>query len=475
MNKMMAKIKKCFFNYKIIYYIVALIFILTLGLFLYLTLNAKPSADDYSNASRIKEIGRLAYNKERRETWNGRYSDALICSIQYTYTSYEDNYGISLLISALLFFATVFYFVNWLFDTSKKLVLFLGILILTTYFSIVPNISHTFFWFPSCASGMIPASLLVLHFINLVDCERKYSIVRIFIAVLFTIYLIGSSEIFMGLVLVMNSFFVYKLTVKMGKLRPEILFLLLVTIASTVFVLTAPGNQNRLSYFENRQDLVGSLHASIFWTFSFFRKYVFVKFSVILGLIGVYLLVSNGVLKLKVKFSPFIVLIALLSVLVSASFIPFYSMGPYSMPDRTENYIVFLFLLGLIILVSSLAETGGINLSSRFKNIQELILIIFIVFIFSLDLSLLGGLYNDVFVILPKYKEEYEERLDKINSYKNTRGSDKPPFLELEEYHNIPVVYKYNTDIQGDTKHWINQAYSKYYNISAVKRVKYTK
>jgi len=48
-------------------------------------------------------------------------------------------------------------------------------------------------------------------------------------------------------------------------------------------------------------------------------------------------------------------------------------------------------------------------------------------------------------VILPKYKEEYEERLDKINSYKNTRGSDKPPFLELEEYHNIPTVYKYNT------------------------------
>jgi len=51
----------------------------------------------------------------------------------------------------------------------------------------------------------------------------------------------------------------------------------------------------------------------------------------------------------------------------------------------------FLFLLGLIIMVSSLAETGGINLFSKFKNIQELILITFIVFIFSLDLSLLGG------------------------------------------------------------------------------------
>lgn len=467
----LTKIKNFFTDYRIIYYAVSIIFVIALGLFLYLTVNAKPSADDFGSSSKIREIGRLAFNKERRETWNGRYTDALVRSIQYRYTSWENNYGVSLLLSALLFFFMVFYFVNWLFDIPKKSVLFLGILILVTYFSVVPNISHTFFWFPSCASGMIPASILVLHFINLVDYRRKYSLVRIILSVLFTIYLIGSSEIFMGLVLVSNSFFVYKLTVERKKLRPDVLFLMLVTVLCTIFVLTAPGNQIRLNHFENKYDLFGSLYASIFWTFSFFRRYVFAKYSVLLGLIGIYLLVNSKILKLKINFTPFKTFISIIVILVSGSFIPFYSMKPYSIPARTENYMVFLFLLGLIILISSLASLKGNILLSKFKNISGLLLITFLVFIFSLDLSLLGGLYNDAFVILPKYKEEYIERIDTINSVRNMSRDEKPEVLDLKKIKNLPRVYKDNAEIQANPNNWINVAYSNYYQIPKVKLV----
>lgn len=454
-----------------IYYLVGFLLTVCLAMFLYMTINTTPRADDYCLAVRIDDMGKLNTYKYYRENWYGRYSSSIIRIILYIRPLWLRVYGPYMFFLSIIFVSIIIFSVNWLLDTSKSIKVLISLIFITIYLTLVPNISQTFFWFPAGISSMLPAFITIPHLINLLNYTTRSNSKSIVLAMLTTIYLIGSNEVFLVSTLVLNLGFGIYFIAKKRSFDLRVTLLLFTTLICMAYFISAPGIQHRLDAFsKNNQSVSMALYNSLFWTLDFLNRYLYGNLTVILGLSLVFIITKYRYIKLRVNLNPYVIFIVTTLFLVLSSFVAYYSVGnrPFK---RTENAILLIFLVLLTAFSVSFAELYVNKKRKRVATDSYTVAALFILVLSSINFTPFWNLYEDITVALPEYNVKLSSRMKKIEEYKNLSGEIKPEILELEIIKEFPSVFQ-TSDISTDPDNWGNECFAQYHYVGKVRGVK---
>ncbi|OQA02292.1 MAG: hypothetical protein BWY70_00059 [Bacteroidetes bacterium ADurb.Bin408] len=465
--------------------ILILILVLLTLPFLLLSLYIHPSADDYIYSSWYKlpegSHGYWSYQLWNYQSWNGRYFSTLLLTCNPLVFKSLAGYRLIPVFILLLLYKAIYFFVGALnMGMRKKTMHIVCLLVVITYFNLVPSLPETMYWM----SGSVTYTLGISLFFFLSGLLLMYyhgfknkGALRFFI-VLFLCATSGFNELlaFQVLVLVLSIF----LTRFAANKRPDYFALSLFVFAAVLFVVIAlaPGNKGRLEQFENHYNLNYALSSMLRNTLKI-AVYTFKNPPVLMLLTLIlfnapHLNFNSGIYKkFRRILKPTIIFITVGLVAVFY-FISAYNMG-IEPPLRVHGYIILLLLAGAFALMVTLNHKGEVFKLPVviLKKINVVLITLYIVFLcgsFSRKagepMYYTGNVAQAVSDLVHKAAAYDKELVSRYSIIKNTVSSEDcivvPPLSEKPQ--SI-----YFTDIKADSSHWINWGTALYFNTGCIK------
>ena len=428
--------------------VVILLFVGLFILLLYISAGffAHPSLDDFIYAEKGRHNGFIRTVLNERETWNGRYLSNFI--VHFSPLNWGAFIGYKLMPMGLIFFSlfgTQQTFKNILDKHSFLLAIVTNLIM----YSILPDITEGVFWYTG-AYTYIPSGVIFLYLISLLF--RYWSNMN-FLILVFIILLIclvcGFNEIIPILGTVIFTFMLFTIKEK----RVISIVFLCVFISLFYYVISAPGNAIRASYFPNKHQLFNSLFKSSLYSIRFIGEWVLNPAFIFWTLILLKLKYDPKLIaKLSLLQRPIIIFFLLTIPTYIACFGPIWSTGLLGQ-YRTSNLACFFFVPTFTLLVIANKDylLKKLSLFIRFKHsyICLLILIIFWGNQFTLLKEFVCG---DMF----RFNQEMYSRYEMIEDCKQN-DCEIP---EITAQSNLLFVYP----LVKNPKDFHNLSYQLYFN-----------
>jgi hypothetical protein len=309
-----------------------------------------PSADDYSIFNLLSQFGFWGYQKYMYLNWTGRYTgnlletlDPLNCLFLYRI--------IPVVLLIFLYFSifTLFKVLLKKFLCVKQLILF-TLVFFTLYLNNFPSPGEGIYWFPAEVHYLL-ANVLTLFYaaviLYMIKQPVRKKVLSWIVAVLIAFIIIGLNEISLLLVCGFTLIVLMSQTYIHHKISFWLAFLFIIIVAFAVFVIVAPGNYVRMSYFPDAMNLGQSVVNASFSLVKLLGIYfqnppfILISFLTIPFIVSV---IEKHQLGFFIRMNP--LLLALFSLLlIYVLYVPgFLSMG-INPPMRINALISLVFML----------------------------------------------------------------------------------------------------------------------------------
>jgi hypothetical protein len=432
---------------KIILTICNYIFIL---FFLILTKYNFPSADDFCNTNLSKKNGIIEMTKWWYFNWSGRYFSNFLASANPLILGNLILYNIVPIALVFVTIILIYYFFNLILVNNK-----IDKLLLTsiTYILILfnkPTISEGYFWYTSSITYEFANLMLIFLAIVIIKYNELKDVKYFFIAIITIFIIVGSNETSMLLI----DFFLIIYSINNFKLKSSKNILIICSLIFSLFVILAPGNEIRSSYFELKNDLKKSTIQSI----------VFIRDNLVNWILFPTLIITTVSLfikfKVKIILNNFMYLFLLLAIMFIGIFPGFWAMGLIA-PDRSINVIHFIFTIIYIIFLINLIEL------TRFKLDKNLIKLYF-VFLSIISISVFFSKENNIKIILSDLisgrAKKYYTQLKNREFYIKNSGEKNIKFKKMK----FLAKSIYVTDLDSNYLDWKNKCFCEYYHLEKV-------
>jgi hypothetical protein len=412
-----------------------------------------PVADDFSYASLGRNDDFLLTVLNERQTWNGRYfSNFFVIFSPLNWGGLTAYKLMSFLLICFIFFGTSYFFK--LVIGRKHIILALVSTVIT--FSIMPDIAEGIYWYTG-AWTYIPSAVLFFIGLSLVLKFQKKIKWHHYLALgLLFIITSGFNEI-----IPLLGISIFSLALFMNRKNVMYLFFLVLFITLLLYMLTAPGNAIRGSYFPNKNQLLFSLISSGKYSIRFISEWL-VNPAILLW--GIILLKMNfdgsNLEKLAFLKHPIFIIAALIIPTYICCFGPIWSTGSLSQP-RTANLACYLFLpiYTLVVVVNKKFLLQKLQPILKFRYTFGVFLIFFMLWKnhFYLFKELLNG-------DIVKFNSEMHDRYERI------KACEQSDCYVPEIKTKSKTLFVVSLDDSPD--HWINQAYQNYFDSGKIIKTK---
>lgn len=435
-----------------------------LSLFIYASFFVHPIADDFSylHLSSVKDLN--SFLTDEYKNWSGRYSSNLLVyfnPFKYGLNTYR---AISILFIVLLFIA-YFLFVSSLLKEDKSKSFIFSLVITSIILHSIPNTVEGFYWFTGAVTYTFASILALIYFASIIYYLRgKYFLnkqLHLFIMCVSTLFICGFNEVLTLFLVVV--FFIAALSLWYNKVNHNKTLSLLFILSAIGFaiLLIAPGNESRASYFADNKNISYSLVMASIQTLRFLAHFISVPLLIISFLyIGVHRKISETNLIFKQSFyvNRWVSLILLVFIIFIATFLPYYATGILGQ-HRTINlaYIFFipLWFINLSAWINHL-RLRTFEMSSALKNA--------LVFVFIISLFFTSNGYEIVNDIGNKKLQHFDEQMNERYSIINEHKKDSTVKLEFSPIENPPKTI-FVLEIDKDSSDWKNNTYQLYFKV----------
>ncbi len=442
-----------------------------------------PSADDLVYSADVRLMGPFWYIKDSYINWGGRYFSALLEAINPLVYNFSFGYKVLPVIFLILTYLGLYFFIKKLIDPQikKKNIFFYTALLFALILQILPSPVEGFYWMTGAIEYTTPFIIILFLFPYIVqnnDTNLKWN--NYIVIALLILCIAGSNEIVILLVTGI-TFLLWIAEILTKKNIFKISFILVFSIIGTLIVVLAPGNYARMDMFSKHGQIIESISGALI-SFIKIALNIFVKPSFLLLSFAALAYFSKKSLKIKhslleLKYIIFLYPLFSILILISLLFLPFYAMG-IQPPMHVNNIISLFFFLLWFFYLAIVGQYFYVNRVPLFLNIQLnkfpiLVLLSVILFYTGIikspsgNFSLMGNTtkaWSDLIYKAKGYDDEMQHRLNLISKAK-TEKKDTVIFQSLK-YKPETIFF---IDITDDPAYWLNQCYSSYYKIKAVK------
>jgi hypothetical protein len=437
-----------------------LVLVLIIAPLFFASIYNQPSADDFTFATLMKDEGGFwATQKFWYVTWGGRYfATAMGCLSPMVFHS-TIGYKLQSDLLVAIFVLGVYWIIGLVFrNTNRMARCSITALIALLYFLYFPDIAQGLFWMEGAIVYQLPIVLTIILLGCLIRFLHSGQKLFFIYSVLIVFALIGSNEVTM----IYSDFLVTILLIgnylQKRKFNYSLLTLFGLAILFSIFVLAAPGNEHRGSYFPGQHQFWFSVHNAYAFGRNSRSDWTWNSIYIFLLVFFFFLLNANTGKIFKPLLNPFFLLLICIFIPFIGYFIGFWSMGTYP-PSRTVNLIYFYFLLSGVYFLYSLA--WFLTQRLHFNDIKipagvYSILVILMVYSVVSKPTTMSIVYDDILSGRDaNFNKQIEQRLATVQSFKGHLCTVKP-------ITDIPKTFNL-TDISGDTTMWTNQLFAQYY------------
>lgn len=482
---------------KQVYYILLVVFIISLVPILAMGFSCFPCADDFSFGASTHAIWKNSHNifaviagaikvsAEKYYSWQGTYTSIFFMALQPAVFSYK-MYVITpfimcgmLIVSTEVFIRSIFRYVA---VKEKYIAGIVSIIILEVMLQGMVSPVEGLYWFNGAVHYIVPLGFMFLlmgTYISMVcDYERgetKHLVLKFIISIICGLF-VGGGNLVSGLVMSLLAVSVMILCLLYRHFKEYKLLNISCIIYLVFFILNmiAPGNQVRGSSMEG-MSAVKSIAVAFFYALTKPIE----EWTTWLTLAGIILIaiVIYPFLKIdKVRFSHPI-LVALYSYcLLASTFVPgLYSVGN-SDAGRIQNLIYMLYIL--LLFVNEIYIIGWAKSTicreneneSEGLNIFSVVLISFMIFAYGLTFvpspeKYLSG--SAVYEIMTGQTGDYKESMNDRFKILDSDAED----VRLPSISSQPYLLFYS-DISDDGEDWTNKAMARFYDKKTIVREK---
>lgn len=444
--------------------------------FIGLSIFARPSADDFCYAAKVRQLGFFDALSFWYFQWSGRYTSNLTLSAFGALGDIVQIYpyaAIFILVSTWLSF-------SFLAATVSRCIFFfrfhllVGAIATIIFLSATPDPAQTFYWVVGSFENQLANIFLTILIALIIRRETvwdrpPWSGIVLLLSVLLMMATIGTNEVSLVLTFMMivcGS--CYAIKTRRKSLSYWVTLLVIAIIAVLASVL-APGNFHRLSSL----DTDGMLRPSPWMAVFLYLPWVALRIFYWLSNLGLWAsafiaLIATSVAARKMLYSEgifrrqFLAVPALwiggILVLNAVGFL----INRYPLPERAESVVLLLFMLGwypsFIILAHFLAGPRIQQLDGGIRFMATALLLI----------SLIGApnifeAYKDTYRGY-RYAKEMNERFAAIESAKK-RGETEITLSTISR----PPRTLFATELTSDPNNFRNSCMSEYYELKAIR------
>jgi hypothetical protein len=441
-----------------------LLFLITIVPIGILAIYNHPSvADDYCFAYMTRDHGFWQAQKFYYEGWSGRYfSNMIFHATPLAYGVFWFVKVMPLLILGLLFHA-IYTFIGEILKPSKSNQLLLSATFLSIFILFSSSVVDTFFWytsvfiFPTSFCYFLYLIVVILRYYQPQYQRIKYPIVLLAATLVF--FIVGSNEVMMLFIIGLLGMVWFYMLVFEKRFDGFIFTLMLVGLYFAYFwVIKAKGNEVRLVGGNLMGGAIGlSLKNALFSTLD----RVLMKLNGLMVFIMLYLLFLRKYLPERpaniFKIDIWIASAGLFILLYLMFFVIHYG-NDMGVPDRVDNLIFGIYLIGLFYIVTIAHYNYPIE-KLKDNTDRWWFVGIFSVLIFAtiyLRSSNLKTMYADIRLgIAKRYDQEMTARYEHIRTSKSDTVYVKP-------LRNIPKSLCFD-EIKDTEKHLWNKCYATYF------------
>ncbi|MDD3878046.1 MAG: DUF6056 family protein [Bacteroidales bacterium] len=442
-----------------------------------------PSADDFIYSSWYKapvSVNFWEYHKGNYLTWNGRYFSTLLLTINPLVFGSFTGYKILAIVMLLFFYGALYAFFKTIFNTlDVKAVHIISLLIMISYLNIVPSLSETVYWMSATLTYFLAWAMTLLMWVFILKYYHSNTSKRNAIVVLLLAFcVIGSNELsafltgFTGLGLII-------LKVLKNK-KPDAFSLLFFTVSIILIliVILAPGNNNRLNFFENHYNINFAITNTFY---NFFKITILhIKNPAIISLcflsfLNAHKLLKSSQLFQKIKnFNPLFFLISVVCIILFFYFTSAFNMG-IQPPLRVHGFISFLVILSLAFFAILLNQKHQFLVleANQLLKINSLLIGVFCFFVLTdfhkkdgENYYIKGNIMLAVYDLThdaPKFNHALNNRYKLIQQAKREQKTSLS--LPVLPYKPRSIFF---ADIKPDSLHWINWGNANYFDLKYI-------
>lgn len=415
--------------------------------FLYLFAFTHPIADDLSFGYQAKQAPLFDVLVNSYFYSNGLYSGNFFMFLFPVSLNELMYYRLFLLSCFVIFYISIFYFINTVFPTINKLdKIIISLFFVLTVLGSTTHLSEAFYWQTSVIYYQLSLTFVLFYFGWLIQYFQQSFIfnkpIHQILLVLLLILIIGMKEsiaLIMGFITGLLFYYSYFKT-KENKIFFTIQ--LLVALIFISFLVTAPGNDVRMGAYPDNKNFSRSLLFTIMQMGRFSATWLFACSGIVFVFI-VAELHQKAVPLLKILDWK-IALLVFFGILFLCIFPAYWATGILGQ-HRTLNIASLFFVLFIFVLV--------INKGKYFDQLFPLSF--FKKGLFFCIVFLIAG--NGFMVVLDIFSgrvSSYDKQLtERAKIITKTHSTSELPILT-----NIPKSL-FVVDVQQDTSHWINKAY----------------
>lgn len=445
----------------------------TLSPFLVLAFFNHPCADDFEYTNRSITLGFWQTQLKYYFSWSGRYFSTALLSINpLVFRSFFlYNLFAVVLFAALLhgFYLLMREMGEGIIDRTKTFIA--ALMLLTVYVYAMPSVSAGFYWIAGSITYQVANILTVYLFLLTARIYRasliKTLVLNIVLSFLAIIAIVGSNETSMILLLLL-FFAMLTASLFVNRKMDWVLFaFIIVTAIAAYFVVFAPGNTVRLSYYPHKQSILFALKHSIadgfksiwHWGVSLPMAASTVLFIPIASQLAIRR-ISTGK---RTYIHPFFSCLVIAVFLVAGFFPAYWSMGE-SPPPRTANVIHLFFLIGWFISVYALVEFLIRNNKLKFEALPRYLSVILWIFIFLSFFKSDNNIrtaFDDLYSgRAQRYHQQFSKRYQVI-------AEDRSGMCIVDRLRQFPATL-YFDDIVDDPTDWKNRDYAQYFHKKSI-------
>ncbi len=326
--------------------------------FLVLCFYCFPSVDDYSFANITESYGYIGGQIHWYTTWTGRYFSTAILSFS---PALIYNFALYHLVSLILLMGSlhsIFFLIQSLNPKYNKWhAVLIALAAILSYLLFLPDVTEAFYWFPGSITYQL-ASVLATYLLAMGVRVESGSATRIpgwLLMSLLAFAIVGSNEVVMVVTAIsVTLYYMFSLFRGKGFFNGRLLLFLTAALGSVMLVF-APGNNVRAEgdlAERNFEQLSEAFSFSFSDMTSFLGQYFWIP---VLPLLLLSMLYFSKAERTKVKWGQLITAVVLILALVFSVIFPTYYIYKLAPPLRTQNFNLWILVLGSIVLGRFLA------------------------------------------------------------------------------------------------------------------------
>jgi hypothetical protein len=449
---------------------VLLTFALLALVFLALALFCRPAADDYTFAYLANRDGLLGGVRTMYTAWSGRFFSTLVMLAAMRPESSVTNMYSLVPIGTMLLLAGSFYWIASLLARDVIRRVQASLLLFVLYSALMPSPTEGYYWAAGAITYQLGNALfLILHCLLFTVLRTQTVAQRLLlfmICVPVAVAVCGSNEVIMLMTVVTLAIGSAQLLARRNGAAWIWIALLLVSAATAVAVINAPGNAVRGNAFPNAHNLFYATSRS-FMRVLFFA-HMWLLSPALLATLPFLSAISRPVWKGMQQTSLFArwpgSVGAIWFGLLAMTFFPAYWAMGEQVPVRIVNTVFLFFLLGFPLALQGLIEQfGGAALLESLLTRKSLAISLAVCAFLVLESRNFPQAVHD----LIRFARPYQVQSDLRTAQLRDAAQKRIPTVTLKPLGRLPKTIV-SSDLEASPADWKNAAVARYFGLESV-------